>query len=114
MLFNGSVGATGWGKPDSGEHQHQRDADDGEAGFGLDDYIEPHRCSRKSSGSRRGRISEIRRSRRERLSGIEGAERKDFDDREAGIAQLGPLAAGFGPQQSASAFRSDASWFDRL
>ena len=41
MFFDGVVGAAGRSESDAGEHQHERDADDGEAGFGMDDYGEP-------------------------------------------------------------------------
>ena len=42
VLFDGAFGATRRGESDAGEHQHERDSHDGEAGFGVDDYIEPH------------------------------------------------------------------------
>jgi len=51
VFFDGIVGAVGWGESEAGEHQHECDFDDGEAGGGLDDYIEPHRCSGKVPGA---------------------------------------------------------------
>ncbi len=71
----------------AGQHQHERDADHGEAGLRVDDYIEPHRCGGEGSGSGCGRVSEICGSGGEGLSGVEGAEREDFDDGEAGISR---------------------------
>src|SRR6516162_2932115 len=86
MLFHGFVGPVGNRESDSGEHLHERDADDGKTGFRMDDYSKPHRRGGESSGGRRGDISEVCRSSGEGMSGIESAEREDYDGCQAGVA----------------------------
>ena len=70
---------------DAGEHLDDRHAVSRQAGFGMDDYGEPHRCGRESSGRGCGDVSEICGGGGEGMSGVEGAEREDYDEREAGV-----------------------------
>ncbi len=85
MFLDGIVSATRRRESDAGEHQYERNPDDGEAGFGLDDYSEPPGCSGESSGSGCGDFPEICGGGGEGMSGVEGAERENFDDGEAGV-----------------------------
>src|SRR6516162_339388 len=88
MFFYGFVGPVGNRESDAGEHLHERDADDGETGFGMDDHSKRHQCGGESSGGRRGNISEVCRSSGEGMSGIESAEREDYDGCQAGVAAV--------------------------
>ena len=88
MFFDGALGPVRRRKPDAGKHQRECDADHGEAGLRMDDYLKPSRCSGKSSGSGCGYVSEVRRGGGKRLPGVEGAEREDLHDREVGIVIL--------------------------
>src|ERR1700733_3369037 len=85
MFFDGLVSAAGRCESEAGEYQHECDVDDGEAGSGMDDYIEPPRCGGQGSGSRRADIPEVCGSGGEGLSGVKGTECEDFDDGEAGV-----------------------------
>jgi hypothetical protein len=88
VFFDGAVGAVGWSEFDSGEHQYECDFDDGEAGFGMDDYGEPSRCSGEGSGGGCGDVSKVCGGSGERVSGVEGFECEDFYDGEAGVGGL--------------------------
>src|SRR5690242_10012621 len=97
MLLDGIVGATRRRDAafDAGEYFDDGDAVAGQAGFGMDDYGEPHRCRRQSAGSGCGHFPEVCGSCRDRLPRVESAEGEDHDDGETGVGGGMADASGF-------------------
>jgi hypothetical protein len=83
---------TRFGEPSAREPVHRRDADHGTGRRRLEDRRGPSDAARPRAGYRCGEVPGTGRGGKGRLSGLEGAERRDHAGRQAGvIARTSPL-----------------------